>query len=197
MSARLRLIRMILAAMLATAMTTDVSPRHDGSATITIVPVASVTVSPASASIAVGATRQLSAVPKDSAGSTLAGRVVTWLATNRSGTSGASSLVTGVAPGVATITATSEGMSGTAVVFVSRPPEADFKSPILACVILPCKEMVKEGYAKLRERPRSVVRGFRLPFSVPLAVLPFIVAAAILLSIGVRIGSAHPSRFSA
>lgn len=85
-------------------------------------PVASVTVSPASASVAGGATVQLTATPKDSAGNPLSGRVVSW-------TSGdvsvaivfPSGLVTGVAVGSATITATSEGQSGTSAITVTEP----------------------------------------------------------------------------
>ena len=47
-------------------------------------PVASVVVSPASPGIGVGGTQQLSAVTKDSAGTTLTGRVVTWSSSNTS-----------------------------------------------------------------------------------------------------------------
>jgi uncharacterized protein YjdB len=89
-------------------------------ATATPVPVASVAVSPATASLTVGATQQLTATPRDSAGATLTGRVVTW-ASSASGVAMVSSggLVTAVAAGSATITATSEGISGTATVTVT------------------------------------------------------------------------------
>ena len=88
--------------------------------TITTVPVASVTVSPASASAPVGQTAQLTATPKDASGTPLAGRVVTWASTNTAiATVNGSGLVTGVAAGSATITATSEGKNGTAAVTVS------------------------------------------------------------------------------
>src|SRR5439155_1570248 len=50
--------------------------------TITTIPVASVTVSPTTASVPVGATRQFTAVTKDSAGNTLTGRGVTWASSN-------------------------------------------------------------------------------------------------------------------
>ncbi|HEX9547363.1 MAG TPA: right-handed parallel beta-helix repeat-containing protein, partial [Acidimicrobiales bacterium] len=86
-------------------------------------PVASVTVSPASASVQVGATQQLLAVTKDAAGTVLTGRVVTWassasLVAAVTGTG----LVTGLALGAATITATSEGQSGTAAITVTVLP---------------------------------------------------------------------------
>jgi uncharacterized protein YjdB len=93
--------------------------------TTTLVPVASVTVSPASATITVGGTQQLSAVTRDAAGNLLSGRVVTWVSGNTSiATVSGSGLVTGQAAGSATITATSEGKSGTAAMTIQAagPP---------------------------------------------------------------------------
>src|SRR5205814_332451 len=77
------------------------------------VPVVAVTVNPASASLTVSATAQLTATPKDSNGTALSGRAVTWASNNPAvATVSPSGLVTGVAAGSATITATSEGKSG-------------------------------------------------------------------------------------
>jgi len=104
------------------ATTTATSEGQSGSAgiTVTAVPVASVTVSPASASVPVGQTAQLTATPKDASGTPLAGRVVTWASTNTAvATVNGSGLVTGVAAGSATITATSEGQSGSAAITVT------------------------------------------------------------------------------
>jgi len=88
------------------------------------VPVASVTVSPPTATVEVDQTVQLTATPKDANGSPLTGRTVTW---SSSATAVAivngSGLVTGRASGAATITSTSEGQRGTAEVTVTaRPP---------------------------------------------------------------------------
>src|SRR5881227_103113 len=87
------------------------------------VPVAAVTVSPPSASVAVGQTVQLTATPRDANGNALSGRAVTWSSTDTtiarvSGTG----LVTGRAAGSATITASSEAKSGAAVVTVQASP---------------------------------------------------------------------------
>src|SRR5207244_3010453 len=91
--------------------------------TVTLVPVASVTVSPAPASVQAGQTVQLTATPKDANGNTLTGRTVTWASSNTSvGTVNASGLVTGVVAGSTTITATSEGKSGTSAVTVTAAP---------------------------------------------------------------------------
>src|SRR6266702_1265922 len=90
--------------------------------TVTNVPVASVTVSPAAATVTVGTTTQLTATPKDANGTALSGRVVTWATSNAAiATVSASGLVTGVAAGTATITATSEGVAGTAANTVTAP----------------------------------------------------------------------------
>ena len=85
-------------------------------------PVATVTVTPGTASIPLGQTWQLTATPKDANGTTLTGRVITW-ASNATGvaTVSALGLVTSVAVGSATITATSEGVNGSAVVTVTVP----------------------------------------------------------------------------
>jgi uncharacterized protein YjdB len=88
--------------------------------TVIVVPVASVTVSPATAAINVGATQQLTANPKDAGGNTLTGRTVTWASDNTAAaTVSSSGLVSGVAAGSANVTATCEGKSGTSAVTVS------------------------------------------------------------------------------
>ena len=88
--------------------------------TVTIAPVASVTVSPASASVAVAQTVQLTATPKDASGNVLTGRVVTWATSNAAvATVSSSGLVSGLVVGTATITATSEGQSGSSVITVT------------------------------------------------------------------------------
>src|SRR2546427_2329776 len=73
---------------------------------------------------------QLTAIPKDSAGSTLAGRTVAWTSGNSSvATVSSSGLVTAVAAGSATITATSEGKSSTAAITVTTAPVASVTVP--------------------------------------------------------------------
>lgn len=85
-------------------------------------PVATVTVTPPATTLAIGATATLTATVKQANGAVLTGRAVTWSssAPNIATVSG-SGVVTAVAAGNATITATSEGKSGTASVTVSPP----------------------------------------------------------------------------
>ncbi len=86
-------------------------------------PVASVTVSPAQITVEVGSTAQLTAQTRDAAGNVLTGRTVSWSSSNASvATVDGSGVVRGVAAGPATITATSEGRSGTAAADVRSPP---------------------------------------------------------------------------
>ncbi len=83
--------------------------------------VATVTVTPTPLSMSVGQTTQLTAALKDAAGNELNGRAVAWTSSNAGvATVSATGMVTGVAAGAATITATSEGKSGTAAVTISN-----------------------------------------------------------------------------
>jgi uncharacterized protein YjdB len=90
--------------------------------TVTSVPVASVTISPDTATLIVGGTRQLSALVRDAAGGTLSGRTVTWSSSdNTKATVSNTGQVTAVAVGTATITAASEGRQGQATITVVVP----------------------------------------------------------------------------
>jgi trimeric autotransporter adhesin len=95
-----------------------------GSSNVTVVnaPVASVTVAPASATIARGATVQLSATLKDAAGNVLTGRQITWSSSNSFvATVNSAGLVTAsqLLTGTARITATSEKRSAQSTVRVT------------------------------------------------------------------------------
>src|SRR5207244_516396 len=98
----------------ATITATSEGKSGTSSVTVTNVPVASVEVTPPSASVQAGQTVQLTGTPRDAGGNPLSGRTVTWSSSNTSvATVSNSGLVSGVTPGTATITATSEGKSGT------------------------------------------------------------------------------------
>lgn len=105
---------------------TAASGDASGTAAVTVVPrpVATVQVTPISSSIEPGESVQLSATVRDASGGVLAGRTVAWQSSNpniASVTPGGG-LVTGESPGgPITITATSEGVSGTAQVSVEAP----------------------------------------------------------------------------
>jgi uncharacterized protein YjdB len=88
-------------------------------------PVATLEITPASASLFVGDVRTFTAVARAANGTTLAGRNILW----RSGAVGvitvsATGVVTGVAPGVALVVAESEGIAATSSVTVRVPAVA-------------------------------------------------------------------------
>jgi len=84
------------------------------------VPIASVVVTPATSSIIVGATQQLTATLKDVAGNTLTGQTVTWTTSNADiATVSTTGLVSAQAPGNVTISASSEGLSGSATLSIT------------------------------------------------------------------------------
>src|SRR2546426_535255 len=117
---------------------TATSEGKSGASAITVasVPVASVTGSPAAASVSTGQTVQLTATPRDANGAPLSGRVVTWSSNNAAvATVNGSGLVTGVATGSATITATSEGQTGTSAISVSVPVASVTVSPGTASIL--------------------------------------------------------------
>ena len=93
--------------------------------TVTDRDIATVVVSPPAASVRIGTTITLGAQTLDAEGKSLSNRVVSWTTNNSAiATINNTGVVTGVAPGVATITATSEGHTGTAAVTVTVNPVA-------------------------------------------------------------------------
>lgn len=114
-----------------TATITASSEGKSGTATVTVIPapVASVTVTPPTATVIVGQTVTLAAKTFDGGGGELTGRAVTWSSSNTGiATVSQAGVVSGVAPGVATITATSEGKSGSSTVTVNAPAPAPVNS---------------------------------------------------------------------
>jgi uncharacterized protein YjdB len=103
---------------------TATSETKTGSATASVnapapAPVSTVTVSLATSTIQPGQTSQASAVTRDANGNVLTGRTITWTSSNNAvATVSSNGLVTGVAAGSATITATSETKTGSAGITV-------------------------------------------------------------------------------
>lgn len=112
-------------------------------------PVASVTVTPATASLAVGLTQQLQITLKDATGAVLTGPV-SWSSSNTAvATVSSSGLVSGKVAGAVTITATSGGVSGTAAITVTAVPVASLTvSPASASVQV-------EGTVQLTATPKD------------------------------------------
>jgi hypothetical protein len=109
----------------------------DGGTDLPVPAVATVTVTPPSSTVAPDGTVQLQAVVQDADGATLADREITWSSSdNAVATVSSDGLVTGVSGGSATITATSEGKSGTAGVLVQIPVASVIVNPNAATLTL-------------------------------------------------------------
>lgn len=88
--------------------------------TVALIPVAAVAVTPGSATLTTGQTASLAATVTDANGNVLSGRTVTWSsASNAVATVSAQGLVAAIGAGTTTITATSEGKTGTATIVVT------------------------------------------------------------------------------
>jgi probable HAF family extracellular repeat protein len=86
-------------------------------------PVASVTVAPNTATLAMGDSLRLQSVVRDSAGDTLRDRPVVWTTSAETlATVSSAGLVKGLSIGTATVTATSEGKHGSATISVGPQP---------------------------------------------------------------------------
>ena len=105
--------------------TTAITATSEGvssSITITVPAVASVDVTTGANAVLAGVTSQLTATPKDAASNALTNRSVTWSSSAPAvATVSATGLVTAVATGSTTISATSEGKTGT-LLFTVVPP---------------------------------------------------------------------------
>lgn len=89
---------------------------------VSAAPVATVSVSPAAATVVAGGTTQLTATARDASGNVVA-QPATWSSSSAAvATVGTTGLVSGVAAGSATITATAGGRTGTATITVTAPP---------------------------------------------------------------------------
>ena len=93
-----------------------------GAVTVSPAAVASVIVSPSSATLVVGQALAFEAEPRSASGQPLTGRAVVWSSnSSQVATVASTGVVIAVSPGTATITATSEGRSGSAQLTVLAP----------------------------------------------------------------------------
>ena len=106
---------------------------HADTATIEVrQDVATVAVTPSPTTVTVGATVSLTATPRDANSHPVAGRAITWASGSPGvATVNGSGVVTGVAPGPAMITATSDGIGGSASVTVTAPPPNQSPVPVI------------------------------------------------------------------
>jgi uncharacterized protein YjdB len=151
--------------------------------TVTPVPVASVTISPAAPSVSLGGTVQLQATTLDSAGRTLAGRAVTWTSSDASIAAVSSAgLATGTGVGTARITATSEGRSATVTLTVLARPVAS------VTLSLPQTALAQGDTAtlavRLADAQGQTLTGRAVTFATDAASVATVSAAGLVTAVG-------------
>ena len=136
--------------------------------TVSLVPVASVTVAPNTPAVKVGATATLTATTKDEQGNVLANRTIAWTssAPNIATIDAATGVVTGVSTGTATMTATSEGKTGSTTVTVSSAAK-----PVEAILIAPALDTIEAWDVQqitpiLRDADNNVLTGRAITWTV-------------------------------
>jgi hypothetical protein len=154
--------------------------------------VTTVTVSPYSSTVAVGATTPLQATVKDQNGNVMTGQSVTWSTNNAAAaTVSTTGLVTGVGAGLATITATSAEKFGTSNVTVNAvPPPA----PVVTTVaVAPASASIAAGtstllQATVRDQNGTVMSGQTVTWSSDSPLLATVSSSGLVT--GVTAGSA-------
>jgi uncharacterized protein YjdB len=151
-----------------------------GSASLTVTaapppppaPVATVVVAPATGSISTGQTLQLAATLRDASGNLLTGRSISWSSSSPGVASVSNTgLVSGVAAGgPVTITATSEGRSGTSAVTVTAPPPPPPPAPVATVALAPATASIQVGQgaqlvATLRDAAGNLLTGRTITWS--------------------------------
>ena len=116
------------------------------------IPVATVTVTPPTAAVAVGGTTQLAASAADAGGEPLPGATFTWSSDATAvATVSSTGLVTGAGAGTATITASSGGKNGTATVTVTSSVE-----PVASVDVTPATaDILSGGTLQLTATPKD------------------------------------------
>ncbi|MBL0939039.1 MAG: Ig-like domain-containing protein [Gemmatimonadaceae bacterium] len=154
------------------------------------VTVASIAITPSTASIVVGATTTLAAEARSAQGAVLSGRTITWASSATTiATVSASGVVTGVAAGSARISATSEGRSADVEVTVTAPV-----IPVAAVAVTPTTASIAIGAtttlaAEARDAQGAVLQGRAITWTTSSAATATVSATGVVT--GVAAGTAR------
>jgi uncharacterized protein YjdB len=158
--------------------------RASFTATVPAIPVATVDVTPATGNLFVGSTLQLRAAVLDKAGGPIAGKVPAWTTSAPSVAAvSTAGLVVAIAPGTATITATSDGVSGTASVTVSEVPVATVTVTPAAPILNPSQ--TTQLTATLRDASNNVLTGRAVTWSLAATAVATVSASGVVTAIAV------------
>ena len=154
--------------------------------------VSSVTVAPSTPSVSAGSTTTLVATVKDANGNVMTGQTISWSSSNTSiATVSGSGVVSGVAAGTATITATCAGVSGTASVTVTAAPPPP---PVVTSVtVAPSTPSVNAGStvtltATVKDQNGNVMTGQTITWSTSNSAIATVNASGVVS--GVAAGTA-------
>ncbi|HYV96983.1 MAG TPA: Ig-like domain-containing protein, partial [Gemmatimonadaceae bacterium] len=157
--------------------------------TVSVVPVASVTVTLTPSTIAPGGTMTATAVTKSSTGQVLTGRVITWSSsvTSKATVNANTGVVTGVALGTTNIVATSEGVTGQALLTVANPTVASITISLTAGTVVPSG--TSNGSAVAKDASGNTVGGVTFSWTSNNTGVATVNASSGVVT-GVAIGSA-------
>jgi hypothetical protein len=118
-------------------------------------PATTITVDPAKFSLNIDATQQLTAVVRDANGNALTEKSITWSSGTPSvATVTATGMVKGVSPGNVIITATVEGITGSATITVAAIPTSTYTTTLIAD---PPEGGTVSGTSNLTQTPNTVI----------------------------------------
>ena len=144
--------------------------------------VASLSISPGSATLIAGSTQQFSASTRDASGNLLSGRAITWSSTAAATvTVDANGLLTAIAPGTGSVTALSEGQSVSATVTVIPVPVASVAvEPTSASLIA---GLTQQFAATLRDAAGGTLSGRAVAWSSDAPAIAAVDAAGLVTAI--------------
>lgn len=157
----------------------------DVNVTATLAPVSTVAVTLATPSITLGTTGdQATAVLKDAAGNVLVGRTVTWQSsTTAVATVSATGVITTAAVGTSTITATSEGQSGGALLTVTPVP-VNTVTVTLAASSITLGTVGDQATAVLKDAAGNVLVGRTVTWQSSATTVATISASGVITTVG-------------
>ena len=180
----------VIAVSAGTATITAASEGQTGGAnlTVTVNPVATVTVALANPALTQGATTQAVATTRDAAGNALVGRAVTWSSAAAGvATVTASGVVTAVGAGSALITASSEGKSGSAAVTVTGVAVASVTVSLGTPRV--GVGQISQGAAALRDAGGNVLSGRAVTWSSSATAVATVTGTGVVTAVGLGTSS--------
>ena len=145
-------------------------------------PVASVSVTLASSNLTIGQTTQATAVTKDASGHVLTGRSISWSSSNSAVASvNANGLVSALAQGTATITATSEGVSGSGPITITIAPVASVVVTLTPSTVI--AGQTAQATAVLKDAQGNVLSGRTIAWSSSNTAVATVAANGLVTSV--------------